>query len=62
MGNPIFKPSEGDLFDVLGEWEDGTESEVQQVSGTQVLIRLNVRPETFPTGSSISVWLDFLQH
>jgi hypothetical protein len=34
MGNPIFKPSEGDRFDISRVWEDGTESEVQQVSGT----------------------------
>jgi hypothetical protein len=62
MGNPILKPSEGDRFHILRVGEDGTESEVQQVSGTQVLIRLKVRPEAFPTGSPMSVWSDFLQH
>jgi hypothetical protein len=62
MGNPIFKPSEGDRFDILRVSEDGAESEVQQVSGTQVLFRLRVRPEAFPTGSPMSVWSDFLQH
>jgi hypothetical protein len=61
LGNPIFKPSEGDRFDVLRVGEDSIESEVQQVSGTQVLIRLKVRPEAFPTGSPMSVWSDFLQ-
>jgi hypothetical protein len=60
MGNPIFKPSEGNRFDILRVWEDGTESEIQQVSGTQVLIRLKVRPEAFPTGSPLSVWSGFL--
>jgi hypothetical protein len=60
MSNPIFKPSESDRFDMISVWEDGTESEVRQVSGTQVLIRLKVRPGAFPTGSPMSVWSDFL--
>jgi hypothetical protein len=60
MGNPIFKPSEGDRFDLLRGWEDRTESGVQWVSGTQALIRLKVRPEAFLTGSPMSVWSDFL--
>ena len=41
---------------MLRVWEDVTESEVQQVSGMQVLIRLKVRPEAFPTGSPLSFW------
>jgi hypothetical protein len=62
MGNPIFKPSEGDRFDILRVWEDCIESEVQQVSGMQVLIRFKARPEAFPTESPMSVGSDILQH
>jgi len=45
MGNPLFKASEDGRFDVLRVWKDVTESEVRQVSGVKVLIRLKVRPE-----------------
>ena len=58
MGNPFFKPSDGDSFDSLGVGEDVTESETERVSGTPVLIRLKVRPETFPNGSPMSVLSD----
>jgi len=34
MGNPLFKASEGDLIDILGEGDDITQSELQQRSGT----------------------------
>ena len=44
---------------MLRVWKDITENEVQQVSGVEVLIRLKVRPEAFPTGSPMSVWSDF---
>jgi hypothetical protein len=48
MGKPIFKASDGDGIDILRVSEDVTESGLQQVSGIQVLIRLEVRPEAFP--------------
>jgi len=59
MGDPLFKSSEGGRFDMLRVWKDITESEVQQVSGVEVFIRLKVRPEAFPTGSPMSVRSDF---
>jgi hypothetical protein len=33
MGKPLFKASEGDRFDILGEWDEGIQGELQQVSG-----------------------------
>ena len=33
MGKPLFKASEGDCFDILGEWEEVTQGNLQQVSG-----------------------------
>jgi len=45
MGNPPFKPSEGDRLEILRVGQHITCSEVQQVSGVEVLIRLKVRPE-----------------
>ncbi len=54
MSKPFFNASEGDGFDILGEWEDVTKSELQQVSGTQVLIPLKVRPKAFPSGLPMS--------
>ena len=56
MGNPLFKSSEGDRFDVLRVWWKITEGELQQVSGMEVLVRLKVRPEAFPSGSLMPVW------
>ena len=44
MGKPLSKASEGGDFEVLGEREDFTESEVQFVSERNVLICLKVRP------------------
>ena len=49
MGNPLSKASEGGYFDILGEREDVTKSDVQHMSGKHVLIGLEVRPEAFPT-------------
>ena len=60
-GNPLFKPSEGDQFEILRVGLHITYSEVQQVSGMEVLIRLKVRPEVFPSGLPLSVWSDFFQ-
>jgi hypothetical protein len=48
MGKPLFKASEGGRIDILREWEDITESELQQGSGTKMLLALKVRPEAFP--------------
>ncbi|HUL37048.1 MAG TPA: hypothetical protein VLW47_05145 [Thermodesulfobacteriota bacterium] len=42
-------------MDILKGMDDFTKSELQQGSGRQVLIRLKVRPEAFPTGSPMSV-------
>jgi len=61
MGGPLFKSSDGGRFDILRVWENITESEVRQVSGMKVLIRLKVRPEGFPNGPPISVGQIFLQ-
>ena len=62
MGKPLFKASDGGPIDILREREDATESELRQVSGMQMLLALNVRPEAFPTSSPMSVWLGFLQY
>jgi len=43
-GNPLFKPSEGDRFEILRVGLHITYSEVQQVSAMEVLIRLKVYP------------------
>jgi len=56
MGDPLFKSSEGDRFDILRVWQKVIESELQQVSGMEVLVRLKVRPEAFPNGSPMPVW------
>jgi hypothetical protein len=61
MGKPLFKASEGDGIDILRVEEDVTESGLYQVSGMQVLIRLKVRPEAFPSGLPMSVFWYFLQ-
>jgi hypothetical protein len=34
MGKPLFKASEGGQIDILREWEDIAESELNQGSGT----------------------------
>ncbi len=62
MGKRLSKASEGGRFDVLRVWEDVTKSELQEVSGMQVLIRSKVRPDPFPSGLPMSVYGDFLQH
>ena len=56
MGQPLSKASEGGDFDVLGEREDVTKSEVQPVSEKHVPIGLKVRLEAFPTGLPMSVY------
>jgi len=38
MGNPLFKSSEGDQFDILRAWQKVIEGELQQVSGMEVLV------------------------
>ena len=48
MGKPPFKVSEGGRIDILREWEEITQNELQQRSGAQVLLALKVRPEPFP--------------
>ena len=40
----------------LRELEEVTLGELQQGSGTSVLLVLKVRPESFPNGSPMSVW------
>jgi len=55
MGNPFFKVSEDGRFDIVRVWTDVTGSEVRQVSGVKVPIRLKVRPEPFPSGPPMSV-------
>ena len=61
MGNPPFKSSEGDGFDILRVWQKVTKGELQQVSAMEVLVRLKVRPEAFPSGSPMPVWSRCLQ-
>lgn len=55
-GRPSYKASDGDRFDILEVSENVIESELQQVSGMQVLVRLEVHPEAFPTGLPMAVW------
>jgi hypothetical protein len=55
MGKPLFKASDGGRIDTLGEWEDVTQSELEQGSETYVLLAQKVRPEAFPNGSPMSV-------
>jgi hypothetical protein len=62
MGKPLFKASDGGQIDIVGEREDVTQSELQRGSGTEMLLSIKVRPETFPTGSPMSVLLGFLQY
>jgi hypothetical protein len=62
MGKPLFKASDGGRIDILRQWEDVTESELQQRSGMSVLLPLKVRPEAFPISSPMSVWLGLLQY
>ncbi len=40
MGNPLSKASEGGWVDILREREEATQSEVEEVSGMCVLIRV----------------------
>jgi hypothetical protein len=47
MGKPLSNAWEGGDFDVLGEREEVTKSEVQHVSGKHVLIGIKVRPKPF---------------
>jgi hypothetical protein len=56
MGKPSSKASNGGQIDILKEWEEVTLGELQQGSGTSVLLVLKVRPEAFPNGSPMSVW------
>jgi len=55
MGKPFFEASEGADLDILRVREDCIESEVQYVSGEDVLLCIKVRPEAFPTGLPMSV-------
>jgi hypothetical protein len=62
MAKSLFKTSDGGQIDILGEREDVTQSELQQGSATGMLLWIKVRPETFPTGSPMSVFLGLLQY
>jgi hypothetical protein len=62
MGKPLSKASNGGQFNILGDREDVTETEVEKVPETWVLHGLMVRLESFPTGSPMSVRLNVLQH
>jgi hypothetical protein len=62
MGKPLFKASDGGQIDMLGEKEDVTQSEFLQGSATRMLLSIKVRPESFPTGSPMSLLLGFLQY
>ena len=44
MGNPVSKTSKGDPFDILREWESFIKRELEQVSGIQVVVPLEVSP------------------
>jgi hypothetical protein len=54
MGKPLSKVWKRGHFDVLGEREEVTKSEVQHVSGKHVLMGIKVRPQAFPTGLPMS--------
>ena len=62
LGKSLFKASNGGRIDILREWGDVTESELQQGFGMYVLLALKVRPEAFPTRSPRSVRLGFMQY
>ena len=62
MGKPLFKASDGGQIDILGGREDVTQSELPQGSGTWELIPKKDRPESFPTGSPMSISPVFLQY
>jgi hypothetical protein len=51
------RPSEGGSFDILREQEAATQSEVEEVSGMCVLIRLKVRLEVPPSAGFTHVRL-----
>ena len=55
MSKPLSKAWEGGDFDVLGEREEVTKSDVRHVSGKHVLIGIKVRLQAFPTGLPMSV-------
>jgi len=61
MGKPLSKALEGGDFDILGEREEVTKSEVQRGSRNHVLIGSKVRREAFPTGLPMSVYRGCLQ-
>jgi hypothetical protein len=62
MGKPLFKASDGGQIDIVGERDEVTQSEIQQGSGTGMLLSIKVRHESFPTGSPMSGLLGFLQY
>jgi hypothetical protein len=54
-GKPLFKASDGGVFENLWVTEDITQIELQQSWGMKVLTWLKVRPEAFPNGLPMSV-------
>ena len=47
--------SEGGRIDILREWEEMKQNELQQRLGAQVLLALKARPEPFPNGLPMPV-------
>jgi hypothetical protein len=58
MGNPLFKAPDGGYYETAKVTEDSTQSGFPQGSETSVLVEQKVRPEAFPSGLPMSVWLN----
>ncbi len=61
MGKPFSKAWEDGDFDVLGEREEVTKSDVQHVSGKHVLIGIKVRPCLRQAGPNLSDRLTYVR-
>jgi hypothetical protein len=58
MGNPPFKAPDGGYYETARVTEDTTQSGLQQGSETSVLVEQKIRPEAFPSGLPMSVWVN----
>jgi hypothetical protein len=58
MGSPLFKAPDGGHYETARVTEEYTESGLPQGSETSVLVEQKVRPEAFPSGLPMFVWLN----
>jgi hypothetical protein len=58
MGIPLFKAPDGGFYETERVTEGSAQSGPQQESETSVLVEQKVRPEAFPSGLPMSVWLN----